>query len=84
MEGGLGSPAGRSFAPLYGSYWQPLAFTVWSDASSDAMGGIFFGSEHGSGVWLRFEFDADVHERTTVKSWNEPSINVPELLGIWR
>ena len=40
VEGGLGSPAGRLSARLYRSFLQ--TFTLWSDASGDAMG-YFFG-----------------------------------------
>ena len=43
VTGGLGSPAGRLSAPLYRSFWQPPTFTLWSDASGDAMGGYVFG-----------------------------------------
>ena len=39
----LGSPAGRLSAPLHRSYMQPPTFTLWSDASGDAMGGYLFG-----------------------------------------
>ena len=60
---GLGSPAGRLSAPLYRSYMQPLAYTLWSDASSDSMGGYYLGPESGFGMWWRFGFDEDA--RTT-------------------
>ena len=63
MAGGLGSQAGRLSAPLYRSYMQPSAFTLWSDASGDAMGGLFLGPELGLGVWWRFELDDDVRTR---------------------
>ena len=43
VTGGLGSPAGRFFAPLYRSFLHPPTFTWWSDASGDAMGGYVFG-----------------------------------------
>ena len=84
VEGGLGSPAGRLSAPLYRSFLQPPTFTLWSDASGDAMGGYFLGPEPGSGVWWRFEFDDDVRARlrATVRDWNDLSINVLELLGM--
>ena len=63
-------------APLYRSYMQPPAFTLWSDASGDAMGGYFLGPEPGSGVWWRVGLDADVRTRlrTTVKGWNDLSM----------
>ena len=47
VAGGLGSPAGRLSAPLYRSFLQPPAFTLWSDASGDAMGGYFWASSPG-------------------------------------
>lgn len=82
VEGGLGSSAGRFSAPLYRSHMKPPAFTLWSDASGDTMWGCFFGPE--SGAWWRFKFDTDVRERqrTTVKNWNDLSINELELLCI--
>ena len=81
---GLGSPAGRLSAPLYRSYMQPLAYTLWSDASSDSMGGYYLGSESGFGVWWCFDFDKDVRTRlrATVRGWDDLSINVLELLGM--
>ena len=84
VEGGLGSPAGRLSAPLYRSFMQPPTFTLWSDASGDAMGGYFLGPGPGSSVWWRFEFGDDVRARlrATVKDWNDLSINVLELLGM--
>ena len=84
MEGGLGSPAGRLSAPLYRSFLRPPTFTLWSDASGDAIGGYFLGPGPGSGVWWRFEFGDDVRARlrATVKDWNDLSINVLELLGM--
>ena len=78
VKGGLGSPAGRLSAPLYRSFMQPPTFTLWSDASGDAMGGYFLGPGPGSGVWWRFEFGDDVRARL----WNHLSINVLELLGM--
>ena len=51
VTGGLGSPAGRLSTPLYRSFLQPPTFTLWSDASGDAMGGYVSGPEPGSGVW---------------------------------
>ena len=47
-------------------------------------GDIFLGPEPGSGVWWRFEFDDDMRARlrATVRDWNDPSINVLELLGM--
>ena len=72
VEGGAGSPAGRLSASLYCSLLQPPTFTLWSDASGDAMGGYFLGPEPGSGVWWRFEYDDDVRARlrATVTDWN--------------
>ena len=49
VEGGLGSPAGRLSVPLYRSFLHPPTFTLWSDASGDAMGGYFFGPR----AWVR-------------------------------
>ena len=40
VAGGLGAPAGRFSAPLYRSYMQPPAFSLWSDGFGDAMGGL--------------------------------------------
>lgn len=83
VAGGLGSPAGCFPAPLYRSYMQPPAFTLWSDASGDPMWGYFLGPEPGSDVWWRVEFGADVRTRlrTTVKGWNDLSFNGLELLA---
>ena len=44
VAGGLGSPVGCFSAPLYRSYMQSPAFTLWSDASGDSYGRLFFGT----------------------------------------
>ena len=84
VTGELGSPAGHLSAPLYRSFSQSPTFTLWLDASGDAMGGYFLGPELGSGAWWRFEFDVDVRARlhATVRDWNDLSINVLEPLAI--
>ena len=43
VNGRLVPPAGRLSAPLYRSFLQPPTFTMRSDASGNAMGGLFFG-----------------------------------------
>lgn len=60
VAGGVGSPAGRFFAPSYRSYMQPPAFTLWSDVSGDSMGGYILGPETGSGAWWHLDFDDEV------------------------
>ena len=47
VERGLGSPAGRLTAPMYRSFMQPPTFTLWSDASGDATGGIILAPSSG-------------------------------------
>ena len=76
VEGGLGSVAGRLSAPLCRSYSQPPAFTLWSDASGDAMRDYFLGPVPGVGVWWRVEFNADVRARLCEKvgGWNDLSM----------
>ena len=41
VAGRLVSQTGRLTAPLYRSYMKTLAFTLWSDASNDAIGDSF-------------------------------------------
>ena len=84
VEGGLGSVAGRLSAPLCRSFMQPPAFTLWSDASGDAMGGYFLGTVPGADVWWRVEYKAGIRARLRekVSGWNDLSINVLELLGM--
>ena len=84
VAGGLGSPTGRFYTPLYRSYTQPPAFFLWSDASGNAMEGFCVRPEPGLGVWMRFDFDDDVHERlrATIRDWNDLSVNVVELLSM--
>ena len=84
VAGGSGSLTGHFSAPLYYSYMPLPAFTMWSDASGDAMAGSFLGPEPGLGVWWRLYFDDEVRERlrATIRDWNDLSIDVFELLGM--
>ena len=67
-------------APLLSFYLQPHARTLVSNASGDAMGGLY--SE--TGRWWRVEFDSDTRSRlrSRVQEWDDLSINVLELLAM--
>ena len=81
---GLGSVGGTLGAPLIWSFPQTPTYTLWSDASGDAMGGWFLEAGASSGVWWRYEFDVDVRSRVRekVNRRDDLSINVLELLGM--
>ena len=83
VAGGLCSSTGCFSAPLYRRYSQPPAFTLWSDASGDAMGGYFWGPSPGSVYGGALDSTPRCARlRTTVKGWNDRSTNVLELLGM--
>lgn len=77
---GMRSPAGTLEAPLYSLYPQRPSYTLWSDASGDALGGYCLES----GLWWRLDLNANVRARlrSCKKHRDDLSINLLELLGM--
>lgn len=77
---GMASPARTLGAPLYSFCPQPPSYTLWSDASGDALGRYCLVS----GLWWRLDLDADVRARlrSLNKYRDDLSINLLALLGM--
>ena len=77
---GMWSSVGTLEAPLYSLYPQRPSYTLWSDASGDALRGYCLES----GLWWRLDLDANVraHWRSCKKHRDNLFINLLELLGL--